>query len=767
MRRPLCILCICYVVAVMALSWLFPPSFSNRLFAGDVDFAPVDGSCMNVFGKVEQIQIKKSKSVVWINSNVGNIICYFPDNSFTSTLQIGNIIKVNGTVRFFEKATNPGQFDAREHYGILGYDFAMSGCDGCLLEDSVSVYQQVLYAAKRRIGAVYDAGLPEKYAGIVKAMVLGEKGDMDPDVKALYQQNGISHILAISALHITFIGKSFFALLRRLRLPVYLSSVLSMALVISFGVMTGSGASTVRSVIMFSLFLIAGMIGRTYDMITAMAVSAVALLIINPRYIYHCGFLLSFGAVMGIGLGPFPKWKRDMVIAKSRKEKLCKRLKKYGRNLISSLYTNRNVVLFTLPIQLYFFFTFSPYSICLNLIVVPLMGIVMTSGILGGIVGCFLPFCAHLILLPCHGVLWFYEVLCLAVEQLPGSTLILGRPALWQIVLYYMILLLWLLYSTYEKEIQKKLQDKMQAELQDKFSERLRKRFFIKITWLKKQYIHGILIVAIVILCIRPRFFTSCNMLDIGQGDCFVIQEKSGCNIMVDGGSSDVESVGTYRIIPYLKSQGISKLDYVFVSHADLDHISGVVEMLQERGETMRMSCLVLTKFALSDEAYSELVNVAKERGVRVLYVAAGDVLCAGETTWTCLYPGVDEAASSNDQSMVLLMECGEAGMLFTGDLTEAKESCVSVPDVDILKVGHHGSRYSTTEAFLKRCKPEVAIISAGKDSVYGHPHAEVLERLRSCGSYVVVTAENGAIRVRMGKKIVVQALGPTGRRNE
>ena len=748
MRRPLCILCICYVVAVMALSWLFPPSFSSDAIVSDNE------GRLTVCGTVSQIQIKQDRSVVYINSDMGKVICYFPDNSFASVLKIGNVIQVEGTVRPFESATNPGQFDAEKYYGIMGYDFAMSGCDGYLLEDSVSVYKQGLYAAKRKIGTVYDKGLPEKYAGIIKAMVLGEKADMDPDVKALYEQNGISHILAISALHITFIGKSFFAFLRRLHLPIYLSSVLSMALVISFGVMTGSGASTVRSVIMFSLFLIAGMMGRTYDMITAMAVSAVALLIINPRYIYHCGFLLSFGAVMGIGLGPVPKWKRDIVIAKNRKEKLCKRLKKCRRNLLSSLYTNRNVVLFTLPIQLYFFFTFSPYSICLNLIVVPLMGIVMAFGILGGIVGCFLPFCARLILLPCHGILWFYEVLCLAVEQLPGSTLILGRPALWQMVLYYMILLLWLLYSTYEKEIRKRFR-RMQKW-------RMEKRY------MKKWYMHGVLIIAIVILCIRPRFFTTCNMLDVGQGDCFVIQEQSGCNIMVDGGSSDVESVGTYRIIPYLKSQGISKLDYVFVSHADLDHISGVVEMLQDHGETMRVSCLVLTKFAVSDEAYSELVNAAKEQGVRILYVAAGDVFCAGETTWTCLYPGVDEAASSNDQSMVLLMECGEdISILFTGDLTEAKEPYVSVPDVDILKVGHHGSRYSTTDAFLERCKPEVAIISAGKDSVYGHPHAEVLERLRSCGSHVVVTAENGAVRVRLGKEMVVRSFCPTGGRNE
>ena len=760
MRRPLCIICMCYVVAVMAFSWLFPPSFSKDLPVGaavhigdgDIGAVPVDGTCFEVCGEVRQIEIKKNKSVVSINSEVGHIICYFPDNSFTSSLKIGNIIKVSGTVRFFEEATNPGQFDAAEYYGILGYDFAMSSCEGFVVEESVSAYKQVLYAFKRKMGTVYDAALPEKYAGIVKAMVLGEKGDMNQDVKNLYQQNGISHILAISALHITFVGKCFFNLCKKLRMPLWLASVLSMGLVISYGIMTGSSASAIRSVIMFSLFLLAGIWGRTYDMIIAMAVSAVFLLILNPRYIYHSGFLLSFGSVMGIALMPSYKRKREMVLAKRRKEKLYKRLNRYLQNLLSSLYVNRNVMLFTFPIQLYFFFTFSPYSIGLNLIVVPFMGIVMATSVIGGIVGCFLPFCARMILLPCYGILQLYERLCLAAYQLPGSNLILGRPTILQIVLYYAVLFLWLLFGNYEKEIRKKLQNK--------FGVGFRGRFW----WLQKRYMHGILIFAIVVLCIRPRFFTSCNMLDIGQGDCIVIKEQSGCNIMVDGGSSDVESVGKYRIIPYLKSQGIGKLDYVFVSHADLDHISGIMEILTDDSKTIRVSCLVLTKFALFDEGYDELVCAAKTHGVRILYVAAGDRLCAGETMWTCLYPGVDEVAEGNDQSMVLLMECGRS-ILFTGDLTEAKEPCVPVADVDILKVGHHGSRYSTTDAFLEQCKPEVALISAGKDNVYGHPHGEVLERLKSCESHVVATNECGAISVRLGKELVVRSFCPTGGR--
>lgn len=273
-------------------------------------------------------------------------------------------------------------------------------------------------------------------------------------------------------------------------------------------------------------------------------------------------------------------------------------------------------------------------------------------------------------------------------------------------------------------------------------------------------------VLTILILCIRPRAATSCNMLDIGQGDCLVIKEKSGCNVMVDGGSSDVSSVGKYRIIPYLQSQGIDKLDYVFISHADSDHISGIMEMLTTEAEKVEISCLVLTKFAMVDGAYAELLEAAQKQGVRVLYVAAGDVFQIGETTWTCLYPDVDEVAEGNDQSMVLLMECQglsestsgntsksiskNTSILFTGDLTEAKEISVDWQDVNILKVGHHGSRFSTTEIFLDQCKPEVAIISAGKDNSYGHPHEETLGRLDKCKSQVFSTVDCGMISIQI-----------------
>ena len=235
-------------------------------------------------------------------------------------------------------------------------------------------------------------------------------------------------------------------------------------------------------------------------------------------------------------------------------------------------------------------------------------------------------------------------------------------------------------------------------------------------------------------------------MLDIGQGDCFVLEEKEGFNVLIDGGSSDISSVGKYRLAPYLKCHGISCLDYVFISHGDKDHTSGVLELLL--GGEIKIDCLVMTKFALSDEAYAELLEAAEKQGTRILFIGKGDFFTLGEIKLTCLYPEMKDEGTGNDQSMVLLMECGGIKTLFTGDLTGEKEIFIDFEDIDVLKVAHHGSKYSTGQEFLEKTTPVISLISAGKDNMYGHPHKELIERLEQTGSRIYRTPENGAVTV-------------------
>lgn len=752
MRRPLCLLCLFYVAGLILILELFPA------FKGENELLQDKKMC-TLSGEVYRMEYKNGKSVLYLKaSKTGapglQAICYLEDRKNFSKIKIGNQVSVRGTCRLFDEASNDGQFDGRMYYRIQEISCFMTGCQVFLEDDAFKPYEQGLFVIRCYLSRILERSLPERYAGIMQAMFLGEKDRLDGEIKELFQRNGISHILAISGLHISFLGMGLFRLLKKIRIPPLAGAVFSTGFIVSFGIMTGNSASTIRSIVMFLLFILAGLCGRTYDMLTAAALSAAILLLKQPLYIYHSGFLLSFGAVTGIALLmpsvenllPEKAPSESMILNRGKKEKAVRFLK---QKVKSSITASFSISLATLPIQLYFFYTFPLYSVFLNLFIIPLTGILMVSGAAGLFLSCLAPFLETVFMMPCKWILLIFEGLCRLFDSLPGGNPVLGKPKLWQILLYYG-LLLWMVFMRESSGKESSGKEFFEKEF---FGKRpLRKNNFSR-----KQRIF-IILAGVFLLCIRPRGATVLTMLDIGQGDCLVIEEKSGYNILVDGGSSDVSEVGQYRMIPYLKSHGIGSLDYVFVSHADSDHMSGILEMLSEEGkEKIKIKHLVLTKFAMSDSAYDELLTYANHKNIKVLMVSEGDRFEIGNTCWECLYPGTDEAGEGNDQSMVLFMECGGIGTLFTGDLPEEKEEKVLEEmgdrNIHILKVAHHGSKYSTTEEFLENCLPRTAIVSAGKNNSYGHPHKEVLERLEERGCGIYGTYLKGAITIRYEKR--------------
>lgn len=797
MRRPLCLLCLFYVAGLILILEMFPAfKRENELLQ--------DKKMCTLSGEVYRTEYKNDKSVLYLNASKAGTpglraICYVEDREIFSKIKIGNQVSVRGTCRLFDEASNDGQFDGRMYYRIQGISCFMTGCQVSLEDNAFKPYEQGLFTIRCHLSQILERSLPERYAGIMQAMFLGEKDGLDGEIKELFQRNGISHILAISGLHISFLGMGLFRLLKKIRIPPLAGAVFSTGFIVSFGIMTGNSASTIRSIVMFLLFILAGLCGRTYDMLTAAALSAAVLLLKQPLYIYHSGFLLSFGAVTGIALLmpsvenllPEKAPSESMILNRGKKEKAVRFLK---QKIKSSITASFSISLATLPIQLYFFYTFPLYSVFLNLFIIPLTGILMVSGATGLLLSCVAPFWGTVFMMPCKWILSICEGLCRLFDSLPGGNLVLGKSKLWQILLYYG-LLLWMVFmresfgkessgkessgkeffgkessgkeffgkgsfgkkffgkgSFGKKSFAKKFYGKMLHEKDFSGKRPLRKNNFSR-----KQRIF-IILAGVFLLCIRPRGATVLTMLDIGQGDCMVIEEKSGYNILVDGGSSDVSKVGLYRIIPYLKSHGIGSLDYVFVSHADSDHMSGILEMLSEEGkEEIKIKHLVLTKFAMSDSAYNELLAYANQKNIKVLMVSEGDRFEIGNTCWECLYPETNEAGDGNDQSMVLFMECGGIGTLFTGDLPGEKEEKalekMGDRNIHILKVAHHGSKYSTTEEFLKNCLPRTAIVSAGKNNSYGHPHKEVLERLEKRGCGIYGTYLKGAITIRYEKR--------------
>ncbi|MCM1161761.1 MAG: DNA internalization-related competence protein ComEC/Rec2 [Roseburia sp.] len=696
MKRPLCMVCLSFVIALFLFQWLFPIPFYK-----DVER---DGEVVERIGQVYKKEYKEDTLLIYLQCGTEQILCYVREGNAP---RLGSFIQVRGTYQSFQAATNPGQFHQKRYYQILNLNYSLKNT--IMLKESIeyNTWKESLYCLKRKLAEGYEQALPQKEAGILKAMVLGDKSELDTDIKNLYKQSGISHVLAISGLHISLIGMGLYRLLKRMGIPILLNTAICMAAMIFYGMLIEGGTSSFRAIFMFLIYLIGKIIGRTYDMLTALAMSGVLLLIEQPLYIYHTGFLLSYCAVMGIGL--LAPMLEQLLPEDKRKNPII-------QNLLGSM----SVALFSLPVTAYYFYEFPVYSLLLNLLIIPLMSLLLPCAMAGGAVAAWQPMIGKLLLIPCQWILKLYEGICEISTALPCHTMIIGKPALWRILFFYgMIILILCFYSKW-----------------------------------KKRTIGLLLGLAVVVLCLQAPHNTEITMLDVGQGDGIFIQEKGGTTFLMDGGSSDVSGVGTYRIVPFLKSKGIRQITYAFVTHPDSDHYNGILECLEQSKENgIHIRYLAVSHLALKggEEAYEKLFQAAREAGTEVVCISAGDVLKCNKLALTCLYPGRESSpADKNGESLMFLLEAEGVRMLFTGDAGMEEEAVIlhAIPKVHILKTGHHGSNSSTGTGLLQAAAPEYAIISCGRNNSYGHPGGQTLERLAEANSRVLVTAQTGAIKI-------------------
>ncbi len=651
---------------------------------------------------------------------IKGIICYMEEDGLP---EMGSLVVVRGSYRAFFHATNPGEFDAADYYGITGQQGRMMGSVVSAKGGVYDTFREGMYRIREYLSLLLDACYGGQDASVMKAMLLGEKGMLDAELKELYQANGIVHILAISGLHLSVIGMGCHKLFRRIRMPYAADIVLCAGLMYCYGTMTGMGTSMLRAYVMFVLHLLAGLIGRTYDLLTAVTVSALIILLRQPLYLQHSGFLFSFGAVCGIGI-LLPEAEKNL-FGQSRAEK--------------ALFSGIIISVSTLPVYLGFYYEFPLYSVLLNLIVVPSMAFVLLGGLISlGAAACFLPLGAAAAY-PVQGMLWFYGKCCTACLRMPGHTWVVGRPGLWQFLLFFGILLCLIAGNA-----------------------KIPKMLF----W------QGIML-ALSVFCVRMPEGLRITMVDVGQGDCICLSENNNMHILIDGGSSDKSDVAKYQMLPYLKYEGISCLDAVVATHPDSDHISGICAMLEEiadkGGIAIRALYLPDVGEAGRNEEYRELEGLAAEAGVPVRYIGYGDRLRYGKVMLTCLHPEKGwNTEDINAYSTVMHLSYGGFTALFTGDLEGAGEKRVTeiikeagnmdLQDITLLKVAHHGSRNSTKEALLGELNPKLALISAGRNNRYGHPHEELLDRLWEHGCIIYRTQESGAVTVHVwGNKVRVE----------
>lgn len=671
-----------------------------------------DGETVTLTGIVEEIAEKENSrqirlSHIYLSSDLSyqrQVLVY--ENQQT-TLKIGYKVKAAGSYAPLEEASNPGQFDQKAYYEARGIGMVLKKAKLTVIEAKENIFFQKLYELRSFWAQNLEKITGKEEAALLKAMLLGEKSSLKKEQKELYQSGGISHILAISGLHISLVGMLLYRFLRKKKRSYPFSALVSGSCMVVYGFLTGFGVSAKRAVFMFLVYLGAELLGETYDVVSALALSGLLILAEQPLQLFQCGFQLSFLSVGAVALG-YPA--------------LQKRLgwkKKAAMSLLSGL----SVTLFTLPCTLYWFYEWMPYAVFLNLIVIPLVPVVFLSGAAGMLTGGVSVAAGMFLAGASAGVLRFFQTLLERTEVLPGSRAIIGQPELWQIALYYVLVgaAVW----GGRCRARKKNQHRIEVRI-----------FFI--------------IFALCILCLPFHRPVEVTFLDVGQGDAVFLRTEAGTTCLIDGGSTTVSDVGTYRLLPFLKSRGVSSLDYLFLSHMDADHINGAEELLKDqfRGIPIRHLCLSALP---GDETRERLEKEARLFGTELCYISRGTVFREKGAEIRCLSPVKDQKKEDeNENSEVLMVEISGLRILFTGDLGEKGEQELLEAGTDlraaVLKVGHHGSRFSTGEDFLEAVSPGFAVISCAEDNRYGHPAPETVERLERAGCRIFYTMKSGAV---------------------
>ena len=634
------------------------------------------------------------------------------------SLKIGQQIILEGTFSHFATATNPGEFDVQRYYAAKGIGGRVRQSQILAVGEKYSFLREKLYGFRQVLHDRLAEVFPAKEASVMQTLLLGEKEELDAEVKALYQKNGIAHILSISGLHITLLGMGVYRLLKRLGLPVRAAAVGGAMLLLIYGVMVGMSVSASRAIGMYLLQMLGIFVGRTYDMLTGLGLMALLLVLQEPERLCDVSFLMSFGAVLGIciltpvlsGDGRerdadaelevkgISAWLRtvadifgDSAYERNKYREGWRKVAYEGIQRMASAVkgdfaASVGVILFTLPVQLWFFYEIPVYSVLLNLLVLPFMSVVVAGGILSLIPGLGLVGTVDCL------ILWWYEWICGRFAQLPGAIWCVGRPEIWQIVCYYVGIFLlvfgreyveaWKKRGTYGEEnvpgdrlhfartlwrlITRGADESIRNRKKDCNGEMIQhsdRRFGICPTGVQNAlakfrcawqgamtYMNRVphLIAVVMILGLLIGLLTGnfdcgsrVTFLDVGQGDGIVVETGQGAYLF-DCGSTSRKNIGEYVLKPYLKSRGTRSLRGVFVSHPDEDHMNGVIELLEngaDWGIVVEQLFLPAIAEGKRTESFATLLAAAEAAEVPVSYIKCGDEIRDSQLRLLCLHP--------------------------------------------------------------------------------------------------------------------------------
>lgn len=694
----------------------------------------------------------------------------------------GQICSVKGHFLELSPATNEGEFSLPSYYKGEGISGVFQAKTIELVRGESSPFAKELFTLKQSLGNRIDALFPEETAGFLKSLFLGERSGITLSEKSLYQSAGISHILAISGLHLSLLGGFFYRLLRKTKLSSLLSSLITSFFLFSYFLFTGSSHSAFRALFMLFLRFAAIQLGKGKDLLSQLSFALLFLLWLNPLSLYSIGMQCSFFTLFVFFLleersGKAVRKKKEKAISKvckkhalgfSKHPSLLLKFPAYLSKLIPCLLSTlphrlQGSFLFYLALLPLFSltqFSFPLYAPLLNLLLLPFLPFFFLLGAVSIFLS-YLPEQDFLLLRLLSFSSRFllnllFQIFHLFMEKsltLPFSQILLGKMQALSVMLYF--LFLYLLF------------------------------FFPKAKSLSLLLSLGFLL-SLPLYLPRPPKELEIAALDVGQGDGFVLR-KGALVFTIDNGSTSKNLFPEQIFFPYCKAKRIQHIDYALLTHCDRDHISGIQALL-EKNPSISLSHLILPASALQDHRYDLLKRLAYNHGADVSYWQKGDelvfseqgiCLSAKKTAWAenpstskkrgpdtkghqlhirCFYPNdASYMEEANAHSIGCLLEYGHFRMLFTGDMPKESEEALlencreteASPIVDVLKLAHHGSKTSSCPSFLSETRAKFALFSYGKKNRYGHPHKSTVENCKKYRLFPLETAKLGEILIK------------------
>lgn len=668
------------------------------------------------------------------------------------TYKYGQKLLIAGTFKEADGKRNNSGFDYKEYLKINkmhGIITAKQESIKVLKEKNLNIILININRCNNKIKENANKLFDKNEANLLSGILIGDKEGIEKEVQENFRDSNLSHMLAVSGAHVSYVILGITYALKKVKVNKLWSNMITIVTLCCFIFLTGASPSVIRACIMAIYIIIGHMMHRKTKLISSVSLSLLIILILNPYKLFDIGLQLSYGGTIGIILF-------SGVLAKKAKlnnllEGFVNKLKYRVKQLIV-VCVSANLIIF--PIIAAHYSTMCLTFVISNICAGPILGVI----IILGFITIFVSFISIHIAKPFALILNIFIQILMYITKicssLPFSKIYIKTPSLSQIIIYYMILIFIYYICKIIKKKRRLIHRKLLRTVQNK---KVQKLFIIVII---------LIFTSMQILKCLPSDLTI-YFIDVGQGDSTLFVTPNHKTILIDGGGTEFESdfdIGKQTLLPEILGQGITKIDYLLISHFDSDHVGGLLTVL----ESLKVKNAIISRQIKESENYKKFLKIVKDRKINVMIVKKDDEICIEKNLKIdVLWPKREQITDNvlNNNSIVAKVIYNNFSILFTGDIEKVAEENIIREYKDtnsltsnIIKIAHHGSKTSSTEGFLNLVNPKIALIGVGRDNKFGHPNEETIQRLKNMDVKIYRTDEMGEITIKINKKGMVNA---------